>query len=522
MKKMLCTMLIAVSFLLILQSLMGMALQYGGTVQVPGNYTTCAFHDATGQMRFYRLVTGSPDGFGLESFYVDPSLQVSSAEMIHQYTHPTPFADDGGTPTLVLSQSFMSHVYFLQRNSTKLFMTVVNPDLQVHTVIIQNEYIAFDNSPLKVQTFCFLTPELMAVSYQQSVYLLNLSDATLQYFHHFPDGSGRIRISRVNDTLATVWKEYVGTTNTGFLINYQNGSVVPFSHLNAGIEIISENLGNNYYIGRQMTYNFDPPYMVRTLLLKIPEPSNWIYPLYYGGSTDFFNYTPMHTFTDIQPLGDKFFLAICSDLQQIPFNRKIGYFFASSISVIYIWDFMPLYDLPSADHLYKLRDGYYLSIHASLPMHERVKLLDVNAQTISLPDTNVLYVDETIYPGPDGSFYATINRETVHYYSLAPVLHSDPTSIESIPIQLYTYPNPFRDTQTIRLEGGSKAPISVSVYDLRGRKVRSFVMDGTINHHPEITWDAKDDNGKRLSSGIYLLRASQNGNTSTRKLVLMD
>lgn len=247
------------------------------------------------------------------------------------------------------------------------------------------------------------------------------------------------------------------------------------------------------------------------------EPLIWIHELSYGGNPDSFNYIPMHTFSDIYPIIFDQFIAICSDLNNIPNNRKIGVFIPLSTSVIYSWGFMDeIYDLPTAHHLYRLKENYFISFHGSLPHAERMKLLDLETLRISEPDTNVLHSSETIYPCGDGGFYAMLGNEIVHYYSLSPALSEISSAVPNLPFRLFAYPNPFRNEQSIRLEGAAKSPICISVYDIRGRKVRDISMDGYSNPSNELSWDAKDNNGNRL------LRASQNGESTTRKLMLLD
>ena len=38
----------------------------------------------------------------------------------------------------------------------------------------------------------------------------------------------------------------------------------------------------------------------------------------------------------------------------------------------------------------------------------------------------------------------------------------------------------------------------------------------------EVVWDGRDDQGSRVSSGIYLYRLSVQGRMETRKMVLAD
>ncbi|MCH8272867.1 MAG: S8 family peptidase [Candidatus Marinimicrobia bacterium] len=62
----------------------------------------------------------------------------------------------------------------------------------------------------------------------------------------------------------------------------------------------------------------------------------------------------------------------------------------------------------------------------------------------------------------------------------------------------------------------------IIIYDLLGRKI-SFLDEGFAlpGNQPILTWDHKDEFGKRVSSGIYLAVLSVNGNRFTQKFVVL-
>lgn len=80
-------------------------------------------------------------------------------------------------------------------------------------------------------------------------------------------------------------------------------------------------------------------------------------------------------------------------------------------------------------------------------------------------------------------------------------------------------PNPFRDRVwfSVRLE--EPGPVRVSVFDVSGRLVRALPMGYPPGHRPKIrpgpasagvepvVWDGRDDGGRRVAAGIYLVRA---------------
>ncbi|MBC8383741.1 MAG: T9SS type A sorting domain-containing protein [Candidatus Cloacimonetes bacterium] len=90
--------------------------------------------------------------------------------------------------------------------------------------------------------------------------------------------------------------------------------------------------------------------------------------------------------------------------------------------------------------------------------------------------------------------------------------------------QLKNYPNPFKNVTTISFALPFNAKCSLSIYNLRGQKIRTLLMDRSIDQDQNfsIVWDAKDNSGKDISPGIYFYNLIMNGKTAeTKKLILM-
>jgi len=83
------------------------------------------------------------------------------------------------------------------------------------------------------------------------------------------------------------------------------------------------------------------------------------------------------------------------------------------------------------------------------------------------------------------------------------------------------YPNPFNPTTTLKYEMGSAGSVSIDVFDVNGRKIRSLYNGIQIPGQHEIRWDAKDDHGRSMSSGVYLFKVNVNGKQQTAKSLLL-
>jgi hypothetical protein len=85
-------------------------------------------------------------------------------------------------------------------------------------------------------------------------------------------------------------------------------------------------------------------------------------------------------------------------------------------------------------------------------------------------------------------------------------------------------PNPFRPATgaaLLRFETASSQPVRLRVYDLRGRLVRT-VLEDLSDGEPQVTpWDGRDDRGRTLPAGAYLLRLESVDGTRHGKVLLL-
>jgi len=84
-------------------------------------------------------------------------------------------------------------------------------------------------------------------------------------------------------------------------------------------------------------------------------------------------------------------------------------------------------------------------------------------------------------------------------------------------------PNPFNPATTISysLPEGNPVHVSIRIYDLRGRLLRTLVDCVKEAGSYSIFWDGRDEKGRRLSSGIYFYRMKAGDFVQTRKMVIL-
>jgi hypothetical protein len=83
------------------------------------------------------------------------------------------------------------------------------------------------------------------------------------------------------------------------------------------------------------------------------------------------------------------------------------------------------------------------------------------------------------------------------------------------------YPNPFNPYTTIAFETSCAGWVTLVVYDVTGRPVRTLLDEERTPGAFRERWDGRDDSGRKVASGVYFYRLTTPGADITRKLVLV-
>ena len=86
---------------------------------------------------------------------------------------------------------------------------------------------------------------------------------------------------------------------------------------------------------------------------------------------------------------------------------------------------------------------------------------------------------------------------------------------------LRSYPNPLETDARIEFDLPNATFIELTVFDPRGRRVRTLFSGRLDAGLHALTWDGRDERGRRLGSGTYLYRLFHDGKVETNKLLLL-
>jgi len=169
---------------------------------------------------------------------------------------------------------------------------------------------------------------------------------------------------------------------------------------------------------------------------------------------------------------------------------------------------------------------------------ERLVLESSSGDTI----INVRYDDQAPWPeaadgdGPSLTWTGAAengNLEDPLNWAASSMIHgspgvADPVSIISEAPALpnhfslsQNYPNPFNPSTSIRFGLADKSAVSLVIYDIQGRQVKSLFTGIKAAGWHEQNWNGMDDAGQVVATGVYFTRLQSEAFTKTIKMLLI-
>lgn len=138
------------------------------------------------------------------------------------------------------------------------------------------------------------------------------------------------------------------------------------------------------------------------------------------------------------------------------------------------------------------------------------------------------YTDDTFSKGAIGAYTWDMSDPTV-------ILNIDDLKVTSLPTAIddkkpqiandfnlkQNYPNPFNPTTTIEIELKKTAALSLIIYNVRGKAIKTL-LNGTLPiGSKKVKWDATDFSGNSVAAGIYYYTLKTERFSETKKMILL-
>ncbi len=131
---------------------------------------------------------------------------------------------------------------------------------------------------------------------------------------------------------------------------------------------------------------------------------------------------------------------------------------------------------------------------------------------------NLSSTDIAVY----NDFLITTNeRYGINIHDLEQITDTDKEIIISPNSILSNYPNPFNPKTTISFSIYENSEVNLTIYNLKGQKVKTLINDRFRNEDYSIIWNGKNKSGKQVSSGTYFYQLLINGKTESVKKCLL-
>ena len=63
--------------------------------------------------------------------------------------------------------------------------------------------------------------------------------------------------------------------------------------------------------------------------------------------------------------------------------------------------------------------------------------------------------------------------------------------------------------------------VNITIYDLLGNEINNLVKSNQSSGYKTINWDATDNQGRQISSGVYLYSIEAGNFRETKKMILL-
>ncbi|MCP4707905.1 MAG: T9SS type A sorting domain-containing protein, partial [Planctomycetes bacterium] len=82
-------------------------------------------------------------------------------------------------------------------------------------------------------------------------------------------------------------------------------------------------------------------------------------------------------------------------------------------------------------------------------------------------------------------------------------------------------PNPFNPSTTIQYEIPAAGPVSLRIYNASGQLIRTLVDAEQAAGPYQVVWDAKNNRGRTVASGVYFYRLETTNASNHKRMVLL-
>jgi len=148
-------------------------------------------------------------------------------------------------------------------------------------------------------------------------------------------------------------------------------------------------------------------------------------------------------------------------------------------------------------------------------IHGPIREIEFDKDGTGYAYTHKFYPNEDWNSRPGGYILLLVLKE-----GGVEVAHPKPVSPYSFALHP-NYPNPFNSTTIFRFSLPETEAVTLTIYNIRGQRVRTLVDKSLESGEHEVTWNGTNQVGQAVASGVYVARLRRQGEVKTRKVVVL-
>ena len=260
-------------------------------------------------------------------------------------------------------------------------------------------------------------------------------------------------------------------------------------------------------------------YSMRATLFVVPDP-NW-----YGEAVIYVTADNEYDYTDIDTLTvtvNSVYDQIIEPQMVYPPNGHTITFDTMSDSIVFSWS-----------------SASYPEFETGPGFEYRLRIVQSNENGnipysyTDISDTSfTFFPDSSTFAGPNNNYiwslYTTeqdlpevLDGQSGVFFVVLPAMNIESDNIPN-EFKLHSaYPNPFNPSTTIQFDIPEDSFVSLNVFDMMGRKIKTLLNDKISAGRRSITWDGTNNLNQVVSAGTYFYMISTSNYKSTKKLILL-
>jgi endonuclease/exonuclease/phosphatase family metal-dependent hydrolase len=145
----------------------------------------------------------------------------------------------------------------------------------------------------------------------------------------------------------------------------------------------------------------------------------------------------------------------------------------------------------------------------------------IKGHDTTVEKNNYLFIDKKISPGQKYQY----RLRQVDFSGFVEYSHTLSVTVDQYP-NLFTlgqnYPNPFNPSTTIKYSILKNTDLTLNIYNVYGQLIRNLVSGPRLKGVYQIEWDGFDNNGLKVSSGLYIYELRNDDSVSSKKMTFIN